>query len=195
MTIDYNQSEIEKWINRLADENNAVVAVAILSDMGEKALDAVLEAFSNPVNRNMVENAGSVLVRIGKPAVKPLLQMLGKEEGRLPVASTLGYICDHDAVEPLIDMLKSKNKWFRWTVVRSLTILKDKRAIEPLIQRLRDRSSTVRFAVIVGLGEMGDSRALPALEKLRSDKSPRIQMAAAEAIAEIEKREADGACA
>ena len=188
--VESDQDKINKWISRLAEEENAIVAVAILSDMGTLALDAVLHAYSHPVNRYMAENAGSALVGIGKPAVKPLIEMLGNE-GQFSAAWTLGSIGDKDAVMPLISLLKKANKELRWVVVHSLRVIKDARAIEPLIDRLKDRSSSVRYMAVLGLSEFGDRRAIAALEKLKSDRFAGIQLAAAAAIANIEKREAE----
>ena len=183
-----SESDISKWIAQLAEEKNATTAVTELAKMGAVALKPVLHAYTSPINQNMAENAGSVLVLFGEPAVEPLMELLQRDEWTASAAWTLGYIGDARAVAPLILALKNKNQYTRWAAVNALALLRDPRSIEPLIQRLRDRASSVRFLTAKALSDFGDERAISELEKLVSDPSPGIRDVAGDAIANIKAR-------
>jgi HEAT repeat protein len=103
-----------------------------------------------------------MLVRIGKPAVEPLLARLHDPRPKYvqELAWVLGQIGDPRAVESLVRLLSSKNLWERWVAASSLGYIGDERATPALIERLRDHSTTVRFAVVGALGDCGDSTAI-----------------------------------
>ena len=183
-----SESDISRWIAQLAEEENATTAVTELAKMGAVALKPVLNAYTSPINQNMAENAGSVLVLLGEPAVEPLINLLQRDEWTTSAAWTLGYIGDARAVAPLILTLKHKNQHTRWAAVNALALLRDPHSIEPLIQRLRDRASSVRFLAAKALSDFGDERAISALKELMADSSPGVRDVAKDAIANINAR-------
>jgi HEAT repeat protein len=74
-----------------------------------------------------IENAVRIavvdaLVKIGSPAVKPLISSLKEKDPmvRDPVVWILGKIGDKRAVEPLIQILKDENQYVREGAARAL---------------------------------------------------------------------------
>jgi HEAT repeat protein len=80
------------------------------------------------------------LVRIGLPAVKPLISALGGEarELRWRAALILGKIKDPNSVSPLIDALKDRYWLVRFWAAWSLGEIRDATAVEPLVAVLND---------------------------------------------------------
>lgn len=135
----------------------------------------------------------TVLVRIGAPAVEPLIAVLRTEswQVRRHAARALGQIGDTRAVKPLISsLLRDRRREVRKAAARSLGQLRDARAAEPLISALRDRVLAVREAAIAALAGMGDSRVVPQLvDALNNRAMWRAYPAAARALMEIARRD------
>ena len=87
------------------------------------------------------------------------------------------------AVEPLIQALHDRNDWRRGLSVETLSRLKDRRAVEPLIQALRrDRGDGVRSAAATALGELGDRHAVAPLIAALKDRKIGVRYYAAIAL-------------
>jgi HEAT repeat protein len=72
------------------------------------------------------------------------------------------------AVQPLIAALKDKDPHIRGGAALALGEIKDSRAIDPLIAALRDENAGTRSAAVAALGEIKDARAMDALIAARS---------------------------
>ncbi len=108
--------------------------------------------------------AVEALVKIGAPAVEPLIAALKKDEEwyvRKTAAEALGQIGDVRAVEPLIVALKEGD--MRRVSAEALGKIGDTRAVEPLIATLKDKDSDVCKAAAEALGKIGDDRAIELL--------------------------------
>ncbi|MER3501614.1 MAG: PBS lyase [Candidatus Fervidibacterota bacterium] len=103
------------------------------------------------------------LVKIGEPAVEPLIEALRDRdwEVRWAAAYALGKI-GKPAVEPLIEALRDRDGKVRRAAADALGAIGDARAVEPLIEALRDRDWEVREAAVNALGKI----AVEALRKL-----------------------------
>lgn len=107
----------------------------------------------------------NALVKIGQPAVAPLLKALSdkndlKSSG---AATALGLIGDRAAVEPLINLLSSSSDSVAEEAIKSLGHLKDPKAISLLRDRLADNSLAGDAAM--ALAEIGDEESI---EKIAS---------------------------
>ncbi|MBN1122252.1 MAG: HEAT repeat domain-containing protein [Anaerolineae bacterium] len=99
--------------------------------------------------------AVQALVKIGTPAVEPLIAALEDEDenARRSAAETLGYIRDVRAVDPLIDTIRHEDTVFGGIATAALGDIGDARAVEPLIAVLDDeklRSSAYNALVKIG---------------------------------------------
>lgn len=130
------------------------------------------------------------LVKLGEPAVLPLIELLKNPNGdRRLIASTLGEIGDERAVEPLIEALKILNtadEYFseRREIVYALAKFNDPRAVDVLLEALNHRlyytgddgnryeeidEKTVE-AIEWALAEIADPRALkPVFQRILDD--------------------------
>jgi len=74
------------------------------------------------------------------------------------------------AVEPLIQALKDKDPVIRFGAADALGGIGDRRAVGPLIEALNDEDDAVRAWAALGLGKIGDERAVePLTEALKDD--------------------------
>jgi HEAT repeat protein len=97
------------------------------------------------------------LVKIGEPAVEPLIGALKdrSKDVRRSAALALGKIRDARAVEPLIDALKDRSKDVRGSAALALGEIGDKRAVLPLIGSLKDSYWWVRRRAALALEKIG----------------------------------------
>jgi len=136
-----------------------------------EGLVRVLKQTRNVEVRNAAEEA---LLKIGEPAVEPLIRVLEHERWgvRRAAAYVLGYIGDGRAVEPLIKALKDEDEDVRYSAACALGEIGDRRAVEPLIEALSDEDEYehVRMAAAEALALIGDRRAVePMVRALESD--------------------------
>jgi len=122
------------------------------------------------------EKAEMALIRIGKPAVASLVQVLKDERG-------------HSIRGAISESLKAFSEWdIRKCAVRALGEIGDVSALEPLIEALDDEGSGVRAAAAQALGKMGDNRAVEPLIRALSKSSPEywdLRLRAVEALGKI----------
>jgi len=126
----------------------------------------------------------AALVKIGEPAVKPLITALEHRDAnvRASAAWVLGTLNDSRAVEPVIGALGDNDPAVRAAGAVALGQLNDRRAVEPLIGALRDRDMTARRAAATALGQLNDSRAVEPLIGALRDREGRVRDAAARAL-------------
>lgn len=109
-----------------------------------------------------VNKAMESLIRIGDPAVDPLIQLCNGRDLDLQVnaAAILGHVKSKKAVPALIKLTYSRDADVRACACLSLGPVDDDRAISALIYRLSDGSKDVRDAAAFSLSSMGD-RIIP----------------------------------
>ncbi|WXG41468.1 MAG: HEAT repeat domain-containing protein [Candidatus Freyarchaeum deiterrae] len=140
--------------------------------------------------RKMAESITEEFVRIGKPAVGPLIKTLYSAhfEAREYIAEALAKIGE-PAVDPLIWELRTKNRNVREYAAKILGRLGDKRAVEPLIKALEDDSSWIRDKAAWSLGELGDKKAVkPLIQSLTE--YPDMRNATIEALGKLSDKRA-----
>jgi len=120
------------------------------------------------------------LVKIGHPAVLPLIAMLKDENGvaRLAAAQVLGEIGDARAVQPILMALKNEELDVR--VIAPILARIGESAVEPVIGALRDEVIDVQTAAFL-LGTI-DKPAVKALIGALKDKKPSVRAGVASAL-------------
>src|SRR5581483_1354021 len=124
------------------------------------------------------------LVKLGSPAVGPLIDCLQDEDAdqRQGAARALGELNDKRAVEPLIVRLQDDILDVRRSVVGALGALGDKRAVKPLIEVFKSNDVSVEAAAAEALGALGDSQAVGPLVEGLTDANAGVRQAAAQAL-------------
>ena len=126
------------------------------------------------------------LVRIGRPAVEPLLTVLDDHNPnvRAGAARALGKIGDPHALDALVFRLRfDKDIEVRKSAVWALHI-GGARAVDPLIEALRDPDEWVRFGAVIVLAKIGQP-AVHALIATLQDRSSQVRASAAETLGRI----------
>ncbi|MCG2795595.1 MAG: HEAT repeat domain-containing protein [Actinomycetia bacterium] len=134
------------------------------------------------------KEARDALVRIGEPAVEPLVPLLRDKESivRDEAARALGEIGDPRAVEALIGALGDKDWHVRHTALKIFPKI-GKSAVEPLIWALEDKDKMVRDLAAWALGKIGDPRAVEPLTRALGDENEDIRKTAKKALKKIQK--------
>jgi HEAT repeat protein len=135
------------------------------------------------------EKASDYLGESGNPeAVPALIEALDDTTISWLAAESLGKIGDSRAVEPLIAVLGSDEKWLRKNAAEALGILRASSAVEPIIRLLADKKHDVREISARALGLIGDERAVPALNGLSNDPDLKVRAAALVSIQMITQK-------
>jgi HEAT repeat protein len=161
----------------------AMVALGVLGD--KRAVPVLIRGLfrASTVQGTSWKQARIALVRIGKPAVTPLLRALrGRNKALLKMAKrrsfrpgvilnktaiVLGDLRDRSAVRPLLRRLAKADptKTRAAGLIEALGKIGDRRATKPLIALLRNKRANykIRMQLCNALTVLGDKRALPAL--------------------------------
>lgn len=143
-------------------------AIYAFVKIGESAVNPLIQILEGDDNYVRI-NAARALGEIGdKRAIKPLIQALEDDYVRKDAADALVKIGE-PAVKPLIQIFESGNKYVRCCVVNALAEIGDKRAVKPFIQALESIDENISVLAAIALGEIGDKRAIkPLTRKLNS---------------------------
>jgi len=124
----------------------------------------------------------SALARLGQKSVsKILLEALECPRtslARVRAAVALGVLKDPETVEPLIELLKHKERFVAISAAGILADIGDSRAVEPLIENL-DRLNVFAVEALV---KIGDSRAFKPLRERTQSKDEVVRITAAEGL-------------
>jgi HEAT repeat protein len=154
----------DSWsVRQAATETLAAFDPAVL-------LPALEAALRDDENAGMRNASMEIYVKMGEPAVEPLLLLLSDrdEEIRNFAAVMLGTLRDGRAVQPLIGALRDPNVNVRHCAATSLGQIGSEAAVLPLIGVLRTEP-WLQYPAISALGEIGDPRATVALLDLLDD--------------------------
>lgn len=126
----------------------------------------------------------AALVRIGKPAVEPVIAVIKHDNANVRASAVLALrqLGDPRAIGPLIAALKDPEHKVRLEATLALGHLKDKKATGPLIQALKDEHWNVRAHAARGLGWLGDPRGLKPLVAALKDADFNVRGCAAEGL-------------
>ena len=153
-----NRSSAAQTLGKIGDNKAVVGLVEVLKDeqwqvrySAAKALGIIGDRRAvGPLSDTLRDKKGCVrsvaalaLAKIGKPALKPLLEALVDKDKDIRRLATraLGETQDSAAVKPLIQRLKHEdNGWVREGITWALGQIDDDRAIDPLIESLKDNT-------------------------------------------------------
>ena len=160
----------------------------------EKVLHYLNENYSLPRSASLGRQPTEVSIKIGKPAVRPLIYELKDHDPliRSNAVKALGAIGDPRAVEPLIKVLNDKNPLIQRQAAQALGRINDPRALQPLIAVLGDKGKRpyVRMSAAEALGWLQDPEAVDSLVVALSDDHWDVRSHAAEALGRIKDPQA-----
>ncbi len=116
-------------------------------------------------------DAEELLVSIGEPAVKPLVEVLSHKS--LPIqygASRILVEMGSIAVDSLLAILKDESSPHRGDAGLILGKIGDPRAVEPVLKALKDKDFPNRTDIVIALGRFRDPRAVEPVLKALKDK-------------------------
>jgi len=141
-------------------------------------IDGLIDSLAASDNAGQRNSATEALVRVGEPAIPPILARLKVEtdvDVRLSLVNLLGDLRNGEAFALLIRILDSEHDInVASSIVSSLGKYRDAAALPHLVRMLRVRDDLwLKFHVVEALGEIGDRTALPAVLPLYAEKSLR----------------------
>lgn len=137
-------------------------------------------------SRRIRRDVEKELVKIGEPAVEPLIHSLKDdcESVRWMAVTTLGRIGDARTVEPLIQAFKDEAFLVRWYASSALMKIGEA-AVEPLLRALRDTDWETRYGAVRALGGIASTRAAEPLTQALEDENMEVRLSAAAALGNI----------
>jgi HEAT repeat protein len=145
------RDEAAKSLGDLGDERAIEPLITLLADKSEKLW----------IRESVCESLGNLRAVV---AIDPLIRMLGNRDfGIQNHASEALVKIGEPAVEPLIAALSNANPQVRRRAVTTLMDMDDQRAVEPIIAVLEDSNEEVRYWAAGALGKLDDVRAADAL--------------------------------
>jgi HEAT repeat protein len=149
----------------------------LVSDPQPEVIDGLLGALSDSENAGKRNSATEALMRIGVPAIEPIVERLHREadvDVRLSLVNLLGDLRSPDGFQTLLEILDRETDInVASSVVSSIGKYRDAAALSHLIPVLKRDDLWLRFHAIEALGEIGDRAALPSILPLYAEKSLR----------------------
>jgi HEAT repeat protein len=138
----------------------------------------LLNALTDAENAGKRNSSTEALMRIGEPAIAPIVERLRDEQDvdvRLSLVNLLGDLRSPAGFEILLALLQRDHDInVASSVVSSLGKYRDASALPHLMRTLREREDLwLKFHVVEAVGEIGDRAALPAVLPLYAEKSLR----------------------
>jgi HEAT repeat protein len=190
---------VNSLINALSDRSWAVrkqSANSLGNIGGKEATDPLIDALEDR-DWHVRKYAAVALGKLkDERAIPTLLESLNDEDSDVRWKAESGLVkIGEKAVEPLIELISTKDWQLRARAVEVLGKIGDDRAIKPLIKIITpgkywDQHRQVRGKTAEALGKIGDHEALNALKELNSkDDYKYVREKAYEAICKIDSRE------
>ena len=168
------------------------------SEVAKRQIPAFISALVNKKDDGVRWAAAEALVKIGAPAVEPLIAALRDRhfDVRSTVVTALSRIVPDwprseaakRQVPVFIAALGDKDWRVRWAAADDLGQIGDARAVEPLIAVLRDKDNWVRLGAAEALGWIGDTRAVEPLIVALRDEMKNVRQSAAQSLERISPR-------
>jgi HEAT repeat protein len=200
--LEFGATAVEALIAELKDKDWKVreAASVALGQIGDPRAVAALIGMLEDSSAGKA--AAQALVKIGTPAVDPLIARLGDRNWNVHtlVIDALGQLGGPGAVEALIAVLNDRQDNAREPAARALSQIGDARALEPLIAALENGGEGVRFAAAAALGKIYSksgqvprhARAVEALIISLKDKQSRVAQTSATALGQVGAQLEDG---
>ncbi|MBD3180770.1 hypothetical protein GF312_00660 [Candidatus Poribacteria bacterium] len=154
---------------------------------GRPGVIAVLKLMENPTTASRLGNAiRDVLVSIGEPSIKPLMEVMKGNNWRLRQSAQRTLIqLGPLAVPALIEALDDPDVYTRSMSIDALSKIGDKRAIEPLKEKLNDPNKMLQIEAAAALDKMGESVPTNIIVDGMDDPNLEVRRAATKATWEI----------
>lgn len=154
------------------------VVDGFVRDGRPNVVDGLIDALADPENAGKRNSATEALIRIGDPAIEPIIDRLRSEgdvDVRLSLVNLIGDLRSREGFDILIELLEDETDInVASSIVSSLGKFRDAAALPHLMRALRTREDLwLKFHVVEALGEIGDRAALPAILPLYAEKSLR----------------------
>jgi len=180
---------VEPLIAALQDKNWCVrsCATVALGNIGNpRAVEPVLATMRDEgYQEGRFWEVEKVLVRIGAPAVKPLIAALRDENKYVRSCARWALVeIGAPAVKPLIATLRDPHVGARKQAAQALGEIGDPCVVTPLIAALRDPNMDVRWEATLALGKIGAPAVEPLIAVLQDDEVS-VRYAAAMALGDI----------
>jgi HEAT repeat protein len=184
MILKKNTKGLIKMAGALNDKNKCLPAIYALGQIGDGAAVGTLVNALNYKDRQISEASAEALVKIGSPAVAPLIMLLEYFKSFVleNAIFVLGQIGDARAAAPIVNYLGSQEYLTRSEAEKALIKIGNP-AIESLISSLRPENTDSEAINILGM--IGDARAIGPLADLRRSKNARIRWRAVSALGNI----------
>jgi HEAT repeat protein len=150
----------------------------LVRDARAEIVERLLDALADAENAGKRNSATEALIRIGDPAIAPIVTRLRRENDidvRLSLVNLVGDLRSSEGFSVLLELLAHETDVnVASSIVSSLGKYRDASALPFLMRVLREREDLwLKFHVIEALGEIGDRAALPAILPLYAEKSLR----------------------
>jgi len=150
----------------------------LVRDARPVIVNGLLNALTDAENAGKRNSSTEALMRIGEPAITPIVDRLrgeGDVDVRLSLVNLLGDLRSPAGFAILLDLLqRDRDINVASSVVSSLGKYRDATALPHLMRTLREREDLwLKFHVVEAVGEIGDRAALPAILPLYAEKSLR----------------------
>ncbi len=144
------------------------IVFMIFNHLGEGVVGKVLVRLVDTDNTYYRKTLATALLRIGEPAVHPLIGMLkdGRSRAVRTVAAVLGEMGARDAVSGLARNLAHADSRVRVESVRALAMIGGKEATELLVGLVRGKDPVMARQAILWMGIKRNARALQPLLQL-----------------------------
>jgi HEAT repeat protein len=146
-------------------------------DGRNEVIVGLIDALADPENAGKRNSSTEALIRIGEPAIRPIVQRLRTESDvdvRLSLVNLLGDLRSAEGFDMLVSLVATEQDInVASSTVSSLGKYRDASALPHLIAALQRDDLWLKFHVIEALGEIGDRAALPAILPLYAEKSLR----------------------
>ena len=154
------------------------VVDGLVRDARAEIVEHLLDALADAENAGKRNSATEALIRIGEPAIAPIVARLRREtdiDVRLSLVNLVGDLRSRDGFQVLLELLDAETDVnVASSIVSSLGKYRDASALPHLVRVLGEREDLwLKFHVIEALGEIGDRAALPSILPLYAEKSLR----------------------
>jgi len=181
--------DFDRLVSLLGSDNATErwAAAECLGDMKDtRAIDPLVGAiFREKYPRLVMIEQNALRGMVNPHAEDLLLEALRQKKTRATAVYTLGTLQVERAVDPLIALLKSPDKWDRSDAAEALGLIKDPRATGPVSATLKDPDEVVRRFAASALGDLGDVRAVGPLSDVLKDPDDGVRWNASNSLGDL----------
>jgi HEAT repeat protein len=191
-----NNPDVLEHLLKASNDRSSFVRRTVAKALGNYSDRLVIESLKGLLKDgfdDVSKTASNALIKIGKPAVEPLIISLENGNKLELTFKTLkrinpnwkdtqrGKLC----VSNFILKITDQNSSIRQSAADTLGEIGDKQAVEVLCSALKDQVWQVRSAAAGALGKIKDATAVESLISILFDEDPRVRVATADALGHL----------